>query len=76
MNETIDQTQAVALANEELSRNGIDVANYDIEIDGKMSQGPHWMIWYERKGPYRMPGGRHAVKIDKNTGQAVFMKGQ
>ena len=76
MAQVTDQNTALAMANQEVVRNNMNPADFDIALDAAMSQGEYWMIWYDRKGQFRAPGGKHAVRINKATGEAVFMKGQ
>ena len=64
------------MANQEFIKNRMDPAEFNIALDAGMSRGSYWMIWYDRKGEFRAPGGKHAVRISKDTGEAVFMKGQ
>ena len=76
MAQVTDRNGALVVANQEFIRNHMDPADFDITLDAGMSQGEYWMIWYDRKGQFRAPGGKHAVRINKATGEAVFMKGQ
>ena len=76
MNHMIAAEQALALASQEFTRQGMDVQTYEIMLDEKLSKGDFWMIWYDKKGPFPIPGGKHLVRVSKATGEAVFMKGE
>jgi hypothetical protein len=72
----VTQDQAIEIAKQELTKNGLTVSEYDITVGKDLPGATHWMIWFDRKGPFRAPGGKHAVRVQKNTGQAEFMRGE
>jgi hypothetical protein len=70
----ISREQAIATAQTELTKHGFAAADYDVTVDADGKTG--WMVWFEKKGPFPVPGGRHAVRVDASTGRAVFMPGE
>jgi hypothetical protein len=76
MNQTIDRAEAIELANKEFVRQGNDLEKFDVSADPRLSEDRYWIVWYDRKGPFRVPGGKHLVRVDTVTGQSTFLKGQ
>jgi hypothetical protein len=72
----VTRTQAVQIAKAEFTRAGYAVSDYEVTIDSDVPREKCWMIWFDKKGPFPIPGGRHAVSVDKFTGQSVFMPGE
>ena len=70
----VAQEQAIEIAKQELAKHGFQVADFVITIDPENDS--EWAVWFEKKGPYRVPGGRHAVLVDKDTGNARFLGGE
>ena len=68
--------QAIEIAKAELTKHGHTVSDYDITVDPENANTEYWVIWFEKKGPFPVPGGRHAVRINKVTGHAEFMPGE
>ncbi len=58
---------------EETSRS---VKDYDVEIKEHHSDAGKWIVWYDKKGPFRIPGEKHAVVVDKITGESLFLPGE
>lgn len=71
----ITEPQAVELAKAAFTKAGHQVSDYDVSVEHDAG-AKRWMVWFDRKGPFRVPGGRHYVKVDENTGEAVFAAGQ
>jgi hypothetical protein len=76
MSNTINQTEAIEIANHEFSRNGNKLDQFSVSIDPQPSQERYWMIWYNKNSPFPVPGGKHTVRVDMKTGQATFLKGE
>ena len=72
----ITETQAVELAKAAFTKAGHQVSDYDVSAERDDAVEDRWLVWFELKGPFRIPGGRHHVRVDGKTGQAVFMAGQ
>ncbi|MDS4020973.1 MAG: hypothetical protein RKR03_10800 [Candidatus Competibacter sp.] len=72
----ITEEQAIELAKEEFNKHGRSSADYDISIEIYYVDQQQWIIWFDKKGPYPIPGGKHAVLVHKITGQSIFMPGQ
>lgn len=72
----ITQEQAIELAKEEFNKQGRSSSDYDISIEIYYVDEKQWIIWFDKKGPYPIPGGKHAVLVHKTTGQSIFMPGQ
>lgn len=72
----IGKDQAIEIATTELTRQGRRVSDYDVFVETDPSNEKRWIVWLDRKGPFRIPGGKHAVMVDKATGQASFMPGE
>jgi hypothetical protein len=72
----LSQDEAVEVAKKEFVNQGRDAAEYDVKIETYHADDKQWIVWFDKAGPYRVPGGKHAVLVDKSTGATVFMKGQ
>jgi hypothetical protein len=35
-----------------------------------------WIVWFDKTGPFPIPGGKHAVVVHKSTGATVYMPGE
>lgn len=68
--------QAIEIASHELARNGYTVSDYSVTVDQEDSNGEYWQLWFDAKGPYPVPGGRHGVRVNKTTREARFMPGE
>ena len=68
------EAKALELAKAEFAKTGRKVDDYRVTI--KTDSGQGWIVWFDEKGPYSIPGGRHAVRIEQATGKAVFMPGE
>lgn len=71
----ITESRAKELAQTEFTRNGLRLEEYDVSItvDGKKNR---WLVSFDRKGKYRLPGGKHLVTVSMNGGQTIFMRGE
>ncbi len=72
----VTQEQAIEIAKKELVRHGYAALDYDTSVDSETSGGQYWMIWFDKKGPFPIPGGRHIVRVNKATGHPDFMRGE
>lgn len=72
----ITQEQAIELAKEQFNKHGHSASDYDISIETYYADEKQWIIWFDKKGPYPIPGGKHAVLVHKTTGQSIFMPGE
>jgi hypothetical protein len=76
MNNPVGKAEAIELANKEFVRNGNELEKFNVSAELHPSANGYWMIWYDRKGPFAVPGGKHLVRVDAKTGQATFLKGE
>jgi hypothetical protein len=72
----VTRDQAIEIAKRELTKQGHAVADYDLSVDPENTDREYWMVWFDRKGPFPVPGGKHAVRVNKVTGEAQFMPGE
>jgi len=72
----IAQDQAIEIAKAELTRHGRSPSDYDVSVEPDAPSRTSWMVCFERKGPFRVPGGRHCVRVEKSTGTATFLEGE
>lgn len=72
----VTRDQAIEIAKIELTKHGRAVSDYGISVEPEDTSGDYWMIWFDRKGPFPVPGGKHAVRVNKITGHAEFMPGE
>ena len=72
----VTKDQAIEIATKELANSDRAPKDYEMTVDPEDTNQDFWMIWFERKGPYPAPGGRHAVRVNKNTGHADLMPGE
>jgi hypothetical protein len=68
--------KAIEIAKGEFVKHGKSVSDYDLSVSPDDSSRSFWMICFDKKGPVRLPGGRHCVKVDKSTGAATFLPGE
>src|SRR6266536_732115 len=73
--EIITELKALELAKKEFVRSGRKVEDYRVSVETD-SGGQEWIVWFDRKTEYPVPGGKHAVTVEKATGKAVFMQGE
>jgi hypothetical protein len=69
----ITESTALELAKAEFVQTGRQLTDYKetIESDGERNR---WIVWFDYK--YPIPGGKHLVTVDKETGAARFMAGE
>lgn len=72
----LTQEQVVDIAKKELEKHGHSVAQYDVTVVKDEPSRDHWMVWFEYRAKYKIPGGKHGVRVDKSTGKAVFLPGE
>jgi hypothetical protein len=73
--EDVTETKAVQLAIEIFHKTGRNVMNYKITVKTD-SNGQEWLVWFDQKGDYAVPGGKHLVTVNKHSGDVVFMPGE
>jgi hypothetical protein len=76
MDVRITQTRAIEIANAEFAGQGNKLGDYDVSIDPTLFEGRYWLVIYDRKGAFPAPGGKHIVRVDIESGDATFLKGQ
>jgi hypothetical protein len=67
---------AIEIAKTEFERHGHSASDYDLTIETYAANNGEWIVWFELKGEFKIPGGKHAVLVDKATGRSVFMAGE
>ena len=72
----LTEDQAIETAKKEFTKHGRLVSDYDVAIETYHADEKQWIVWFDRKGPFPIPGGKHAVLVDKTTGQSVFLPGE
>jgi hypothetical protein len=72
----VTRDQAIEAAKRELTKHGHAVSDYDITVDPENPTEDYWMIWFDKKGPFPVPGGKHGVRVNKSTGHVEFMPGE
>jgi hypothetical protein len=72
----VSQDQAIEIAKTEFGKQDRVVSDFDISVDPDEPSRKFWMICFDKKGPFRVPGGRHCVRVEKSGGAAVFLKGE
>lgn len=73
--EMITESKAVELAKKEFTATGREVEDYRVTIETD-SSGRKWIVWFDKKGAYATPGGKHAVTVEKASGKTAFMPGE
>ena len=73
--ETVTESKALELAKAEFVKTGRKVDDYGVTLETD-SSGRKWLVWFDKKGPYSIPGGKHIVTVEKATGKVVFMPGE
>lgn len=72
--EAATESKAIELASAEFARTGKKLRDYSVTCE-RESTG-RWIVWFDRKGPCAVPGGKHAVTVDKFTGKTTLMSGE
>ncbi len=70
------QEQAVEIAKKELLKHDYVLADFDITVGIDTSNAEYWIVWFEKSGPFQLPGGGGAVRVNKQTGAAELMRGE
>ena len=73
--EMVTESKALELAKAEFIKAGRKVDDYGVTLETD-STGGKWLVWFDKKGPYATPGGKHVVTVEKATGKVVFMAGE
>ena len=71
---TVDQ--AIEIARKEFEKQGYSPSEYKIAPDRQVEDQTYWTIWFELDTAFPLPGGSHAVRVDRRTGNAVFLQGE
>jgi hypothetical protein len=69
----IVKSKAVELAKEEFIKNGRIAEDYHVTVENSRRQ---WVVWFDYKGEYPIPGGQDAVTVEKDTGKVAFLPGE
>lgn len=72
----ITEDQAIEIAKKEFEKHGRVAADHVITIKTYYDDDNQWIVWFDKKGPFPVPGGKSAVLVDKTTGQTIFRPGQ
>ncbi len=72
----VSREQALTIAHQAHQERGFAPNDYNVELSDADSSESHWLVWFDRKGEFPVPGGKHAVQVDKTTGQALFLPGE
>lgn len=72
----IDEEEAVIIATVEFEKTGASASNYHISIEPYGADASNWIVWFEWKSPFPIPGGRSAVLVHRETGDTQFMPGE
>ncbi len=72
----VTKDKAIETAKKEFTKQGRFVSDYDVSVETYYADEKQWIIWFDKKGTFRIPGGKHAVLVHKTTGQSVFMPGE
>ena len=71
----ITKSKAEELAIAEFERNGMRQENYVVLVAAD-NTGNKWLVSFEKKGKYPLPGEKHLVTVEKDGGKAIFMRGE
>lgn len=72
----ITETQAIERAEVTFVKAGFQPSDYDVTVTVEPSAAAAWMVWFDKKGPFPIPGGKHLVKVNRETGETRFMPGE
>jgi hypothetical protein len=72
----ITQEHAIEIAKKEFESHGRLASDYTITVESYDADDRQWIVWFDKSGPFPIPGGKHAVLVDKTTGKTVFRQGQ
>jgi hypothetical protein len=68
--------EAIAAAIKEFTKHGYVAIDYDIKAETNPSDQDEWIVWFDLKSSSPIPGGKHAVLVNKRTGHAEFLPGE
>lgn len=71
----ITKSKSEELAIVEFEKNGMRQKDYVVSIAAD-NTGNKWLVSFEKKGKYPLPGEKHLVTVEKDGGKAVFMRGE
>lgn len=72
----LTQHEAISVASKELAKRGYVATEYDVKIETYDANENEWIVWFDLRRPLPVPGGKHAVLVDKRTGRTEFMPGE
>jgi hypothetical protein len=72
----LTENEAIAAASREFTKHGYVAGDYDIKAETNPSNQEWWTVWFDLKGLSPIPGGKHAVLVNKRTGRAEFLPGE
>jgi len=72
----LTKQQATDAATQEFSKHRQQVSEYAVFVETYKADGNKWIVWFDYKGPFPIPGGKNAVLVDKVSGETVFMPGE
>ena len=70
----VTESMALEMAKTEFANTGRKIENYKITVEAETNG--RWIVWFDEKGPYPTPGGKHAVTVEEATGKTVFLPGE
>jgi len=71
----VTESRALEIAKTAFLKTGRNVSDYNVSLKSD-SIGNKWVVCFDEKGRYAVPGGKHLVTVEKLTGKATFMQGQ
>jgi len=75
-NNMLTQDEAIGIAKKEFAKHGRVPADYSVTIETYHADDNQWIVWFEKIGPFPIPGGKEAVLVDKQAGQSIFLPGE
>ena len=70
----ITESKALELAKKEFVRNGLRLEDYRVSVKTN-SSGQNWIIWFDRKGEYSVPGGSMQLRLKKPQARSFLCLG-
>lgn len=72
----ISKEEALQIASVEGTKHGLVSSDYAMTTEPDSINKDHWTIWFDKKDSFPLPGGKHSVRVDKKSGEAIFMQGE
>jgi hypothetical protein len=72
----LTERQVIEIAKTEFEKHGRSASTYGVTVEPYHANETQWIVWFDKLGPFPIPGGKEAVLVNKVTGETTFMPGE